>query len=526
MRTNDWMQAPDPVAKAPLPGHEPAKPIVVLALGAVAVLIALKALVHLVLVTRYGYHGDELYFIECGRHLAFGYVDHPPLIPWLARIADEIGGGLLTLRLPAIALGAATLGVTALIVREWGGGKRAQVLALLCLLVAPAHLRLGSMLNIPVVEVFLCTLTAYLVIRAIGRGERWTWLLAGGAFGLAILAKHSSVLWGVALALGILASPMRRALVSLWPWAGIAMAAVLVLPNFLWQVENGFVSLEFMQNLRREVLAEQGRGLFLAGQILYFHPLAVPVWVAGIRFAFSDRGRAARPFAVLFIGMGLFLLVAGGKPYYQASAYPPMLAAGSVALESWLGQRPRLRRALVGSLVSTGIALAALTLPALPITIVDRAIGAVLGWVVPPMALTHDMHGMLGWDEHAAAIDSVYRMLPAVERDRATVLTRSYSQAAAINLLRRNPVPRAVSGHMTYFLWGADGDRGEVLISYGMSRAFLDHNYRTCQEATRIAAPLARPGDTDLPVFVCRQPRRTMVELWPQVRHIGHAPPP
>ncbi len=208
------------------------------------------------------------------------------------------------------------------------------------------------MLNIPVVEIFLCTLTAYLVARAIARNERWTWLLAGTAFGLAILAKHSSVLWSAALALGILIAPTRRVFASPWPWAGVAIAALLALPNVLWQVQNDFASLKLMRTVRGEFLAEQGRGLFLAGQLLYFHPFAIPVWVAGLRFGMSERGRAARPFAVLFVAPGLSLLVAGGKPYYLASAYPPMLAAGGVALERRLSRRPRLNHVLLGSLTA------------------------------------------------------------------------------------------------------------------------------------------------------------------------------
>ncbi len=495
------------------------------ALAVVAALVSLKAVVHLVLVRRYGYHGDELYFIECGRRLALGYVDHPPLIPWMARLADELGGGLLALRLPAIAMGAGTLALVALLVRDWGGGRAAQALALLCLLVAPAHLRLGAMLNIPVVEVFLCTAVAYLVSRALARGERWSWVLAGGALGLAMLAKHSSALWGVALALGILSSPGRRALTTRWPWIGAAVAFLVALPNLLWQFDNHFISLEFMRALRHDVLAEQGRGLFVAGQLLYFHPLAVPVWVAGLLSGLTGSGKAARPFAVLFLALFTFFLVAGGKPYYLASAYPPVIAAGAVALERILANRPQMRRTLIGSLAATGLALAVLTLPALPIHTVDRAIGAVLGWVVPPIALTHDMHGMLGWEAHTATVDRVYGSLPADERRRASVLTGSYSQAAALNVLRPDPVPRAVSGHLTYYLWGPDDDRGEVLIAYGLPRELLERHYRACSESGRIDAPLARPQDTDLPVYVCRGPLRTMAELWPDLRRIGHSPP-
>lgn len=495
------------------------------AIALVLSLLAAKALVHLALVTRYGYHGDELYFLECGRHLAFGYVDHPPLIPWIARLADALGGGLLVLRLPAIVAGTGTLALTALLVREWGGGTFAQGVALLSLLVAPAHLRLGSMLNIPIVEVFLCTAVAYLVARALKRGERWTWVLAGFALGLAILAKHSSILWAAALVFGIVVSPARKVLATRWPWAGAAIAFLLVLPNFQWQAENGFASLEFMRLLRHEVLALQGRGLFIAGQLLYFHPFTVPVWLAGLGLAFSPRGRAVRPFAVLFLAMFAFLLLAGGKPYYLASAYPALLAAGGIASEGLLATRRRLRWGFVGALAASGAALAVLTLPALPLRTVDRAIESVLGWAVPAMALTHDMHGMFGWEAHAATIESVYRSLPENERNQVSVLAGSYSQAAGVNWFRRETTPRAVSGHMTYYLWGPDGDRGKVLIAYGLPLELLARHYDRCEERARIDVPLARPWDTDLPVYVCREPSGTMDRLWPELRRFGHSMP-
>jgi hypothetical protein len=488
-------------------------------------LCGLKALVHLVCVNRYGYHGDELYFIECGRRLAFGYVDHPPLVPWIARLADELGGGIVALRLPAIAAGVGTMLITALLVREWGGGWRAQLLALLSLLVAPAHLRLAAMLDIPVVEVFLCTLAAYLVARALSRGERWPWVLAGGALGWAVLAKHSSLLWGGALGLGILATSSRQALARRWPWFGVIAACLVAAPNLAWQAGNGFPTFEFMRTLRSEVLAGQGRGLFVAGQLLYFHPLAALVWGSGLVFAFTSSGRASRPFALLFITMFAFLFVMGGKPYYLASAYPAVLAAGGIGLEHWLARRVKTWRAFVASLALTGFSLGLLTLPVLPMRTVDAAIGSVLGWAVPPMALTHDLHGMHGWEEHAATIDRVYRSLPEGERDEASVVAGTYSQASALNVLRQNAVPRAVSGNMTYYLWGPDAQRGDVLIVYGVPRELIERHYRKCTESARIEAPLARPWDTDLPVYVCREPFGTMATLWPDLRQFGHALP-
>jgi hypothetical protein len=297
-------------------------------------------------------------------------------------------------------------------------------------------------------------------------------------------------------------------------------------PNLVWQAKNGFATLEFMCNLRREVLAEQGRALFVAGQVLYFHPLAVPVWIAGVAFAFTSSGRRARPFALLFLAMFAFFLFVGGKPYYLGSAYPAVLAAGGIAIEEWLAARARLWRTFVASLGTTGLALGVLTLPVVPLPAVDRVIGALLGRVIPPMALTHDLHGMYGWQEHAAAIDRAYQSLPLDERSQASVLAGSYSQASAVNWFRAAGTPRAVSGSMSYYLWEPDGTRGNVLIAYGLPRELLDRHYRACTTRARIDAPLARPWDTDLPVYICREPLGTMRELWPDVRRFGHKPPP
>lgn len=141
------------------------------------------------------------------------------------------------------------------------------------------------------------------------------------------------------------------------------------------------------------------------------------------------------------------------------------------------------------------------------------------------MALTHDLHGMHGWEEHAATIEHVYRSLPKGERGQASVLAGTYSQASALNVLGENAVPRAVSGNMTYYLWGPDGERGAVLMVYGLPRELVERHSRKCTESARSEAPLARPCDTDLPVYVCREPLGMMAELWPELLQFGHALP-
>jgi hypothetical protein len=251
----------------------------------------------------------------------------------------------------------------------------------------------------------------------------------------------------------------------------------------------------------------------------------VPVWGAGLWFAFTRRGEDSRPFAVLFLVMFAALLVMGGKPYYLAGAYPAVLAAGGVALERWLDDRTRLFRSFVGGLAVTGVTLALLSLPLLPIRTVDRVLGSALGAVVPPMALTHDMHGELGWSAHVDTVERVLDSLPTEDRAHAVVLTGTYSQAGALNVLRDEPTPRAVSGHMTYHLWGEDElASAEVVIAYGVPRSLLERHYASVEELDRVVAPDARPGDADLPVFVCRRPSGvgSTRALWSQLRRFHH----
>src|SRR5258708_35836781 len=101
-----------------------AEPILITLFSAVAILV------HLLTNGRYGYFRDELYYIVCGQHLAFGYVDQPPLSILLLRLSQVLlGSSLFAIRLlPALA-GAATVAITRLIARGLGGRSWAISLA-------------------------------------------------------------------------------------------------------------------------------------------------------------------------------------------------------------------------------------------------------------------------------------------------------------------------------------------------------------------------------------------------------------
>lgn len=484
---------------------------------------------HVALARRYDYHRDELYFIACGRHLASGYVDHAPLVPWIAALAGVFHHDLVALRLlPALA-GGATVWLTAHLARELEARDGAVAMAAVAVTFCPAYLRMSAILCIPVFEAPLWTLASLLVVR-IARGadptaRRRLWLAVGAVAGVGLLNKHSMLLWIAGLAVGVVATPLRRELRTLAPWLGAAVAALLAAPNLVWQAQHGWATVEFLRALSSSVLVLVPRSLFLAGQLVYVHPLAAPIWIAGLVWLLrSERGRPFRALGWSFLVVAAILLATHAKPYYLAPAYPPLVAAGVVALDEALHLEGWRSRVVSGALAATGVALALVALPILPLDRIDRAVGAV-GSIVRPENLTGELHDQFGWREQVDVAAGVVAGLSADERRGAVVLAGNYGQAGAVDFFGPERGLVVMSGHMTYWMWGPITDRTGPVVAYGLERARLDALFADVREVARIDHPLAWPGERDLPVFLCRSPRGPLAGAWPSLERHDHATP-
>ena len=484
--------------------------------------------VHILLCNRFGFHLDELYFMECARHPAFGYVDHPPLVPWMTGFAMTLfGENLFAVRLfPALAAGAGVL-LTGLMTREFGGGRYAQGFAALAALMAPAYLRSGGLLCIPVFELLFWSALTYCVAGALRTGGVLWWIAAGLAAGLGLLTKYGMALWVMALAAGVLATASRRRLTSPWPWLGALLALGIVLPHLVWESVHAWPSLEFLQNLRGEILVNQSRAQFLIQQVINMLPLLAPLWAMGLWFFFfSPAGARVRAFGWAYVFVFLVFFIERGKGYYLAPAYTVLFAGGSVQFERVLARNANESawRGVAAAVVTVVGSLNALfALPVIPLEASDRITAASLGRLVDPQELTREFHSQYGWQEYAEGVNGAYEMLTPAEKRVCTILALKYSQASAVNFFG-NPygLPRAVSGHMNYHLWGPDPGRGEVAIAVGFSLNTLQTLYGDVREVGRTFHPLARQEYNDLPIYVCRDPRTPLDEAWAGLKRYYH----
>ncbi|HEU5321753.1 MAG TPA: glycosyltransferase family 39 protein, partial [Methylomirabilota bacterium] len=342
-------------------------------LAVVALLAAVKLALHLATTGLFGYSYfvDELYYLACSEHLAWGFVDMPPLFPAVtALIRAVFGDSLLAVRLLPALSGAALVLMTGLIARDLGGRRFAQGIAALAVLTAPLWLALHSIHTMNALEQLLWTAGAWVILRIVRDDWPQGWLLFGAIAGIGMLNKHSMAFFGVAVLVGLVLTPERRAFRSRWLWAGGLAAFLLYLPNLVWDIQHGFPHFEMLANIEaggRDVHLNPLR--FMAEQVLLFNPVAAPLWLAGLAWFLADRdGRRYRLLGVAYLAILAEMFLLDGRPYYPAPAYPMLLAGGGVALERWLTRRSwrAAKPAYAAALALSGAVLAPLFVPLLP----------------------------------------------------------------------------------------------------------------------------------------------------------------
>ncbi|HLY06713.1 MAG TPA: glycosyltransferase family 39 protein [Rhizomicrobium sp.] len=492
-----------------------------------SLLLALASLaLHAAANGHYGFFRDELYFIVCGQHPAWGYVDQPPVVPLLAAWVHAVfGDSVWGFRLiPALVM-SATVALTAEFARAVGGTRFAQWLAGLCTLFAPFLLLEGVLFFTDLFQPLSWLALVWIVVRLEQSGdERW-WLAFGAVAGASLETKYTIAFFLVALAPGLLATPLRRSLLRPWVYCGMLIAAVLVLPNVLWQQAHGWPFLELGAAGANGKNLPMSPLMYFGQQFLQVGPLAMLValcglWAGAVRPTYMAARAVAIAWAILFV---VFVLL-HGKPYYLMSIYPALFGFGAPRIERWLANAIARGAALAGVAIA-GAVIAPLTLPILPVDLFMRyehALGFTpsVGERGETGALPQYYADMFGWRDMAKAVARVYWSLPPDARARAVFYGNNYGEAAAIDVFgRRLGLPPAISGHNNYWLWGPRGHDGSVLIIIGGSTKHYADLFRGWRVAGRIDTPYAMPYETHKPIYVLTAMKTPLAKFWPQAKH-------
>ncbi len=494
--------------------------VLVLAIG--------KLIFHCIFNNRYGYFRDEFDYLSCGNHLAWGYVDQPPLLPFLVRISRIVlGESLRSVRfLPALVISLALV-LTAMIAREFGGRGFALVLAAVAFLIAPTYLSAGSLLTTNSLEPLLWMGCAYFAILAIKRDPRY-WMLFGVSAGLGLEEKYSIAIFGAAIVLSLLLTKHRRAFLSKWLWVGGAIAFLIFLPNLIWNVQNHWPFLELMHNIRVSGRDTQlSAWQFFVQQILLLHPMTAPIWISGLcALLFSSRFRSYRLLGLSYLMAFAAFVLLKGKNYYLAPIYPMLLAAGSVVIESGVERTRQVwfKPALIVLLLLGGAWLAPIVVP---IFSVERFITFLntLPFKLPRSEHSHERAALpqhyadqFGWEEMAAMTAQAWARVPAEQRSDCGIFAQNYGQAGAIDFFGpRYGLPPALSGHQTYFLWGPRGYSGNCMIVLDDRKEVLDQLFNEVELVGASDHPYSIERQT--PVFLCRGAKfGTLAQLWPKLK--------
>jgi hypothetical protein len=488
---------------------------------------ALGALAFHLLVNAFGGYGifrDEYYYIACSKRLAAGYVDHPPLAMFLLAASRTIFGlSKLGLRvLPAIAH-AMTIVLAGLIARKLGGKRKAVILACLAVTLTPLVIGQTNIYQMNAFAQLLWALAAYLVVLIVNRSRPGLWILLGIVMGLGLLNKVDFLWFAAGLGAGLLLTDMRRHLATPWPYAAAGVALLLFSPFIIWNITHDFAHLEFIRNATSGKYSGLTRLGFLAGQVKEINPFNMLLWVPGLWFLLFNRdGRRNRILGVIYLAaLAVLLANPHSKSEYLGPAYPMLFAAGGVAVEGWAGRGKRAWAppaiAILGTLSSL------LILPfAVPVLPVDKFIrySRALG-IEPSTAeskrlseLPQYYADMFGWEELARDVSAVYLSLPDSEKASAVVFAGNYGEAGALEYYAaKYPVPRVISVHNSYWVWGYPETMGAVIVIGGAAE---DHR-KSCNEVVSAAVHTCRycmPYENNLPIFVCRGLRVPMAAIW------------
>ncbi len=462
----------------------------------------------------YGFHGDEMYYVVAGQHPAFGYVDQPPLTPLLSAASVALLGVSPTAvrLLPALEMGLVVV-LIALIARDLGGSRRAQVLAATTAALS-GYLAAGHLDTTSEPDLLAWTVILWLIVKLLAGGDRRLWLVVGVVAGIGLENKATILFLGAGLAAGLVLDRRWDVVRSPWAWAAVAIALLIWAPNLAWQAANGWPQITMASQIGG--YAADNRAQIVPFLWLFTGPLLFVVSIAG--WAWMLFARAAAPWRAIAIAAVVILVlvvVSGGKAYYGIGIVAPFMAAGGILVDRWLGRGHHRLRAgtFIAAAALSGALLVLLTVPILPpATFATSSLPA----ADPILA------EQIGWPQFVATVEGVVAALPPDERAHAVILTNDYSEGSPLELLGTG-LPPVYSGHNAFWDWGPPPADRTVVVHVGDWRPEdWSQFFVGCHDVAHIDNGLGlENGEQGKAVSVCTGLRAPWTTIWPGLRTIS-----
>jgi Dolichyl-phosphate-mannose-protein mannosyltransferase len=484
-------------------------------------------IVRMLISTNYGYFRDELFFLAAGRHLAFGYVDWPPLVPFLAWLVyTTTGGALWALHLfPALA-NAFMIIIAGQLADELGGRTWAQTIAALGSSISLTFMATGSLFTYDSFDALWWVLLTLALIRILKQNTFGNWAFMGIIVGLGLLTKWTIVFWICALIAGLLLTSQRKLLFTPRILLAAVIAIIMFMPCIIWNATHNWATMEFMSAYTKSHVQGSFTS-FGSSQFIVTNPFTVPIWIAGLVYFFTPAGKQWRMFGWAYLILFAFYTVIRAKSYYMGPAYPILFAGAGLWLEQ-LASTPRWRWAtptVFGVLVLSGIYLAPAVLPIMPPSIYGRyysffvknsgarqSIGTSSG---QPQMLAD----RFGWEEQVRLIADVYHGLSPDDQQVACIFAANYGEEGALYQFgSRYGLPTPISARNAAYLWGPLGCSGEVVITIGAPIEYVNKYFDSATLMETTDCPNCAPSENGVPIIVARHSKEPFQQLWPQLK--------
>ncbi len=504
-------------------------------LSSVTLVIILGAAVefalHMFRAPEYGFFFDEFYTIALSRHLAFGYVDLPPLVPLLVAFSRALlGDSLFAYHIfPALA-GAGTLVFICLITKEFGGKTFAVALSALGFIIVPVWLVIDSIFCYDSIDQLVLAGFLYALVRFLHSGNRRLWILLGLIAGIACMTKMTILFLGPGFLIALLISKYRKDLLTPWPWLGAALCLIIVSPYLLWELANHWPTLEYWINYDALRMYPASLPQFLINLLVYMYVLLLPLWLVGLYRIFRRLDGVNYGFlGVMFVITLAIMFVLHSPARMLAELFMPLLAAGAVLVEDLSSKAAWgrwMRAGIVTYLVAIGVISVLLSLPILPMDRLQSLAKAIKPWSLVAKEFKGQSFGAsspllpedIGWDELVQDVAAVYHELPEGDRAAAGIYADWYGHAGAIDELGpKYGLPHAVSGSLTYYLWGP-GYSWDVMIIIADRTNMMNVFFDEC-DLKKVGQYDYGAGPSGVPyIYVCREPKVSPNAIWSSIK--------